>query len=267
MRIARRSCETTMNLYRQNKGLKRLYLTTALVIVLYIIDVLSGGTVRTMVRNAGSVIWQLGTGLEKVVGRSGFISSRRALEAENASLSGQLASLQEKSAAYQVLQDENKVLRGMLHIASSRSGVTAPVISSFRSSPYGTFLIGAGSSDSVVSGDVVLSAENFVIGRVEETSAHSALVRELFASGVSTDALLGKAGVTVEGHGGGNARATMDRDAIVAVGDPVISPIFGGRVIGVVGAVQEDASRAGKVVYIRLPVNLSVLQFVYLVRE
>ena len=84
---------------------------------------------------------------------------------ENAALREQISRLEERSAAYQVLVEENKSLREMTRAASLGVGVTAPVISSFRASPYGTFLIGAGSADGISPGDIVLSSENFVIGR------------------------------------------------------------------------------------------------------
>lgn len=255
-----------MNSYRQNNARKRLLFATAVVIVLYVIDAASGGSVRALARVAGSALWKWGVSAAQIASGSGYFSSRRALESENAMLKEQLARLEERSAAYQVLLSENNALRDMLRI-SSEKGVTAPITSSFRASPYGTFQIGAGSSDGIAAGDIVLSPEHFVIGRVIETSAHSALARSLFAPGVSTDALIEKVGVTVEGQGGENARASMARDATVAEGDAVISPIFGGRAIGIVGAVLEDSARAEKKIYIRLPVNLSALQFVYLVKR
>lgn len=212
-------------------------------------------------------------GIERSISGSGFFSTRRALLAENAALTEQVAQFQERSAAYRVLKDENNALRELLNVAevaqgkNKESGITAPVVSSFRASPYGTFHVGAGSADSVAEGSLVLSAENFVIGRIESAGAHASLVRELFAPNVSVDAVLRGIGVAVQGQGGGNARADVPRQAEVAVGDPVISAAFGGRAIGVVGNVSEDAGNAYKRVHIYLPVNLPVLQFVYIVKN
>ncbi len=265
-----------MNWYRQSsefslrssssRGRKRLVAATLLVCFLFLLDIMTGGRVHALTRAAGSSIWTWGaTASEKIVG-SGFFSSRRSLEAENASLYDQLARLQERAAAYQVLKDENDNLRAMLHIAEQGRGITAPVVSSFRASPYGTFLVGAGSADAVASGSLVLTSEDFVVGRVTDVSPREALVSELFSAGTVTDALIRGTSVSVEGQGGGNARARVAREVPVAVGDPVISPQFGGRAIGVVGEVAEDPASAYKQVYIRLPVNLTALQFVYLTK-
>ncbi|OGG71160.1 hypothetical protein A3F27_02460 [Candidatus Kaiserbacteria bacterium RIFCSPHIGHO2_12_FULL_53_13] len=246
---------------------KRLIAASALVIVLFVFDIFSGGQVRAQARDSVSSVWKLGVSAGKAVRGSGFFSSRAALEKENAALKDQLARSQVRAAAYQALKDENAALRGMLRISENELGITAPVVSSFRASPYGTFLVGAGSSDAVTPGSLVLTEENFVIGRVADVSPHSALVNELFAPNVSTDALIRGAGVSVDGQGGGNARANVPREVQVEIGDPVTSPVLKGRTIGVVGAVEEDPASAYKRVYIRLPVNLAALQFVYLLKQ
>lgn len=236
-------------------------------------DALSGGKIRSLARAAGSQIWKFGSSISESIAESGFISSRRALIEENSALTQQIAQMQERSAAYLVLQDENQALREILRVADitqstkKEIGITAPIVSSFRSSPYGTFQVGAGRADSVSPGDIVLSSENFAIGRIEETDLHTALVREIFAPSVSSDALLRGVGVAVEGQGGGNARTSVPRQTAVAVGDAVVSPIFRARAIGIVGKISEDSGSAYKRVDIYLPVNLSALQFVYIVKQ
>ncbi len=228
---------------------------------------------RSLVRQAGSLAWRLGVSIQKSVYGSGFFATRRGLIAENAALKEQVAQFQERSAAYRVLKDENTSLREMLNVAeivrgqNRESGITAPIISSFRASPYGTFQIGAGRADSVSPGNLVLSAENFVIGTVEAVDEHASLVREIFTPNISSDAVLHGVGVAVQGQGGGNARTDVPRQSEVAVGDPVVSPTLGSRAIGIVGNVSEDSGSAYKRVHIYLPVNLSVLQFVYIVKQ
>lgn len=248
-------------------------MATLAVCALVFIDALSGGAVRSVARAAGSLVWGWGVSIESSLYGSGFFSTRRGLLAENSALTEQIAQFQERAAAYRVLQEENAALREMLHVSeislgkSKESGITAPIVSSFRASPYGTFQIGAGTADSVAPGNLVLSAENFVIGRIETTDAHTSLVKEIFAPNTSIDAVLHGVGVAVQGQGGGNARADVPRQAEVAVGDPVITATLGARAIGVVGNVSEDSGSAYKRVQIYLPVNLSVLQFVYIVKS
>jgi len=280
-----------MNLFRQNNFLqgrwtprsglpvrgtqtgRRIFTATIVVCALILVDAFSGGTVRSLVRQAGSLVWRWGVSIERAIYESGFFRTRRGLIAENLALTEQIAQFQERSAAYRVLKDENRSLREMLRVAeaargtSKESGITAPIVSSFRASPYGTFQVGAGTADSVSPGNLVLSAENFVIGRVWSADAHTSLVKEIFAPNTLSDAVLHGIGVAVVGQGGGNAKTDVPREADIAIGDPVVSAIFGSRAIGVVGNVSVDSGSAYKRVQIYLPVNLAVLQFVYIVKQ
>ncbi|OGG60958.1 hypothetical protein A3C86_00060 [Candidatus Kaiserbacteria bacterium RIFCSPHIGHO2_02_FULL_49_16] len=254
-------------------GRKHIFIATLIVCALFIVDAFSGGAVRSLARRAGSMVWQFSESIQKSIYESGFFSTRRVLIAQNLALTEQVAQLEGRSAAYRVLQDENANLREILKVAgisgrqNSTSGITAPIISSFRASPYGTVQIGAGKSDAVSPGNLVLSVENFVIGRVETVDEHTSLVKEIFAPSVSTDAVLHGIGVEVLGQGGGNAVADLPRQTSVGIGDPVISAALGSRAIGVVGNVSEDVGGSYKRVHIYLPVNLSILQFVYIVKN
>lgn len=250
---------------RGRSGRRRLFLTTVAVVCIVLADILSGGFIRAHVRTAVSTVWNAGTAVARSTGGSGYFSSRRALATENASLRQQLARYEERAAGYETLKAENDDLRALLRLAQVERGITAPVVSSLRASPYGTFLIGAGEND-VARGDLVVSEGGFVAGKVSDVSARTALVSEIFAAGASLDVRVAGANVVAEGHGGGNARAKVPRGIKLATGDAVTAPSLGGRAVGVVGSVKSDESSADQTVYIRLPVNLSSLAFVYVVR-
>ncbi|QQG37519.1 MAG: rod shape-determining protein MreC [Candidatus Kaiserbacteria bacterium] len=250
---------------------KRLFAATVLVLLILFADLLSGGAIRAMVRGAYVRVWSAGSGVVSGIFESGFFSTRRALERENGSLRERLSELETKSASFSVLRQENDSLRSLLKVAERAPGITASIVSSVRSSPYGTFLIGAGSEDGVAPGSLVLAADSagdgFVLGVVQEADARTALVKELFGPGISTEASVRGASVVVEGQGGGNARAEAPRNLPVVAGDPVTAPSLGGYPIGVVGAVKTEASSAESDVYIGLPVSLAGLSFVYVVAQ
>ena len=260
-----------MNSYRQNKGRRRLLIATVCVVLIFLVDILSGGALRALVRTGVRPIWGAGSGIVSGIFNSGFFSTRRALERENALLREQLTQSEARAAGYQALKDEHEALQGLLHVVQGARGITAPIISSLSSSPYGTFMIGAGPSDGIALGDLVLagdsSSSGFAIGRISDVRNHTSLVTELFAPNVSTLAVIGGAETTVTGQGGGNARAEVPRDIPVAAGDTVRSPLVGGRPIGLVGAVHADPASASQQVYIGLPVGLSALQFVYVLQN
>ncbi|MEK7480279.1 MAG: rod shape-determining protein MreC [Patescibacteria group bacterium] len=258
-----------MNSYRQNEGRRRLFIATIFVFVVFGIDALLGGRVRGLVRAGGGSLYSAGARTLSGIADSGFFSSRRTLSENNRSLREQVAELEVRAAAVQVLRDENASLRAVVRLAEAEKGITAPIISSVRSSPFGTFSIGAGTKDGVMEGSLVMTNDaaggGFVVGRVRDVGKRTALVLELFAPNTSVPVVIRGASAFAEGRGGGNARAEIPRGLEVASGDAVTSRLFGGRAVGIVGSVYSDQSSATSEVYIGLPVGLAALQFVYVI--
>jgi cell shape-determining protein MreC len=247
-----------------------LWAATVFVIFLFCADWLSGGALRHVVRGAAETVSRPVFAVAHGIASSGFFSSRASLAAQNDALSQQIAQLQERAAYDAVLQSENDQLRSLSHLAQTPHGLTAPVISSVIASPYGTFLIGAGATDGVRAGDAVMSAQasgegGFVIGEVSDVGAHTATVREVLAADAAVNIIVSGSPATLQGSGGGNGHLSLPRGARVAEGDAVIAPQLGGRAIGIVGSVASSSASAKEDVYVRVPVNLGALQFVYVV--
>ncbi len=254
-----------MNSYRRNEssGLRPVAVATLVVAILFFINLFSGGAVAARVREFGSVMWQHGSAVISGIANSGGFSSRAALAQENAALRAEVAQLQGVSAANNATQAENEQLGALTHLATSLPGITAPVISSFRASPYGTFMIGAGSSDNVQKGALILTPDGFVIGRVADVAAHTALVSELFAPHQSLDVVVDAIPLSLQGEGGGVASAQAPHAAAIAMGDSVVAPALGQRPVGVVGNVDSNPASPSTNVLVRLPTNIESLSFVY----
>jgi cell shape-determining protein MreC len=170
---------------------------------------------------------------------------------------------EEEAARFKSLQEENDALREMAALAATEPGVTAPVLSSFDSSPYGTFTIGAGASSGITEGSIVLTQGGFVLGSVTDVAARTATVEAFFAPGKKIDMNVGGVAFVADGRGGGNARGEIARDALVKTGDTVLIPAFAHRPAGIVGELQAASSSAFTTLYIRLPFNLDTLRYVY----
>jgi len=254
-----------MNLYRRtNTGSKRrLIAMTLLVIVLFVFDILSGGKVRALAQSATANISTTSARLFSDLKYSGLFSTRAHLAAQNQALESRVAHYQEQAAAYQALKQENAQLQTLAHLAQDNTGTTTPIVSSPRSSPYGTFLIGAGSADNIKHNALVLTDDGFAIGRVTDVSTHTALVSALFAPDSKINALVGGTSVIFTGQGGDNARAQVPRGVAVSVGDIITSRSVSGRPIGIVGKVESNPADAYSVVLMRLPQNTSSLRFVF----
>ena len=258
-----------MNSYRQNKSPhRRLFALTVLVIFLFLLDVLTGGSIRHQLRGGAVVLGEWSAYIGRGISGSGFFSTRASLEAQNRSLTEELAQYEERAGAYEVVRSENEQLRAFVRLVESMSrdaqGVTAPVVSSVRTSPYGTFLIGAGEAEGIVRGSFVLTSGGFVVGTVTDTGAHTAIVGEVFAPGASIEAIAGGAAFSAVGSGGGNARAKVPRALTIQINEPVMAPELGQRPIGIVGNIASSSASASQDVFIVLPVNLSSLSYVYI---
>lgn len=258
-----------MNSYRQNKSPhKRLLALTALVVFLFLVDVLSGGSVRHQLRGGAVVLGKWSAYIGGSIARSGVFSTRAALEAQNRSLAEELAQYEERAGAYEVLRSENEQLRAFVRLVESTSrdaqGVTAAVVSSVRTSPYGTFLIGAGEAEGIERGSLVQTSGGFVVGTVTDAGAHTATVGEIFAPGASVEAMASGVAFSAVGSGGGNARAKVPRALAIRIHDPVLAPGLGQRPIGIVGSIASSTASASQELFIVLPVNLSSLRYVYI---
>lgn len=246
-------------------GRRRLLGATLLALVIVLFNIVSGGRVTAIARSiTARVSLDAQAIVENVLGR-GYFVSHATLAAQNESLQGQVAALTERVALSDTLSAEVSTLAELAHLATSTRGITAPIASSFISSPYGTFLVGAGSAEGVTSSSIVLSSGGTVLGRVTSVSAHASTVVEIFASGHSLNVLIDGAAITARGVGLGNATAAVPHGVKVSVGDVVTAPELEGRPVGVVGHVDADTSSASTQTYIGLPVNLSVLKYVYIV--
>ncbi len=242
---------------------RRLFAATVLVIFLFVADLVSGGKLRALVRESASVAWQSVSRVGQAVGQSGFFSSRAALAHENAALQATIAHLQDRAAAYSAVEAENAQLRALVHLSAAAPGITAPVTSSFRASPYGTFTIGAGSADGIQKGALVLTPDGFAIGRISDVAAHQSLVVGLFAPGETLDVVINGIPMSLHGEGGGQATGEAPRASAISVGDPVFAPSLGGKSVGIVGNVQGSQASASTKLFVRVPVNLASLLYIY----
>ena len=255
-----------MSLFQRSesgRARRRLLAATLFVALLFVADLVSSGALRVLAREGGTAAWEAVNTVGQTVAQSGFFRSRAALARENAALQATIAQLQGRAAAYGAAEAENAQLRALVHLSAATPGITAPITSSFRASPYGTFIVGAGAADGVQKGALVLTADGFAIGRVSETAAHRSLVSELFAPGERLDVLVDGIPISLIGGGGGQASGEASRASAIHVGDPVVAPSLGGKSVGTVGSVQGTAASASTKIFVRVPVNLASLSFVY----
>ena len=255
-------------MYRDPSKRQRRYLllATVFVIVLMAIDYFSGGVIRAPMRAAGLTVWSGAHSIVTRISSAGLFATRARLARENGDLRAQLSSLREEIAAARSISARMEELEEAAHLAAETGGVTAPILSSFRASPYGTFYIGVGSEAGVHEGALVLSTKGFALGRVAETFPSESLVREFFAPGERVEVLIEDRLVSLAGRGGGNAVGEMPRGAHVEVGTMIFARGEGSHAIGIIGHTEGDPTSASVKVYVRSPVNLETIPYVYVVQ-
>lgn len=257
------------NLYRPSRKhgtpLEGVFAAVILVVaIVFGFDSVTGGIVREYARGAGGAARSIAVAAAASVVESGFFSSRASLARENETLRREIALSAERGALTEFLRKENTALQEMARLARQEQGLTVRVLSSLESSPYGTFLIDAGTHDGVSEGAVVLTEGGFVLGTVTSASAGSATVQSLFAPGVQNDFLVDETAFMAEGRGGGNARADVPRGSPLTIGDTAVAARFG-RPAGNVLHIESASSSATARLLIRIPVNLDTLRFVYVI--
>ena len=261
-----------MSLFQRSNrriGRRGLIIATFVVLLVVAVDVLFQGSIRALVRAGGASVWRASSYAASAIMGSGITESRRALVEENKALKQDVTRLELRVAALKTFEDENAKLRALVRLAQELPGITAPIVSSFLASPYGTFMVGAGENDGVSVGDLVVAGgegeRGFVIGRISDVSNHLSLVTQLFAPDASTEAIVRSAPVVVSGRGGGNARVEAPSTLSIADGDTVVAPSLRGMPIGIVREISREPASAYQTLHIGLPVSLSALQFVYVV--
>lgn len=262
------------NWYRQNNHAQRpSYRIAAVSIVLAIaavigIDALSGGLVRALVRGTSGAVTNRVATVFSAVEESGVLRTRTSLATENAQLREQIERESEARARYDALAAENAALYEIARLVEPlERAVSVRVLSSFRASPYGTFHIAGGARDGLSAGNVVMTPGGFMLGTISDVGEYTASVHALFAPGREVQLTAGEVSFLARGRGSGNALADVPRGALLQVGDVVLSTESGGRPAGVIERVENDASSATERVYVRVPVNLDVITFVYVIPQ
>lgn len=246
----------------------RMFFVLALIVgLIFGVDHVSNGMVRTSLREAGGLASAAVASVAQTLPRTHGFATRASLIAENQELQDALARRAEEDARFSALRAENETLRELARIATEENGgLSAPVLSSFSTSPYGTFVIGAGVRHGVREGATVLTPGGFVLGSIVAVQDRTATVEALFAPGKNTEATIGDVPLLLRGKGGGNARGEAPRDAALRAGDVVTIPSFAGRPAGVVVELDSASSSATATLFIRTPTNLDTLRFVYVIQ-
>ncbi len=189
-------------------------------------------------------------------------------DSEAAQLRAELASTSAALADRDLLAAENAQLRAELgRPAENRQIILAGVLEGPPGTPYDTLMLDAGSALGVTPGARVF-AGGLAIGEVDTVYTAVSRITLYSAPGRSYQALVagakGPVPALVEGQGAGSMQARVPAGSVVAVGDGVVFPGAAGSLAAKVSAVVTVPGESFKTLYLRLPVNLFDLRYVYI---
>jgi len=252
-----------MNSFQQNKRSRRtLLLLTLIVFIIAGVDYASAGFVRTSIRDAVSMVQGGVFKMVSAVSAAKPLSSRQSLLDENARLKEEMRTLSSYATQNEILKAENNALRSLVRLQEDTSlGISARIVSSLRSSPFSTLVIGIGEGAGISIGDYAVIQGGFAIGTVSEVGERSSLVTLFTAPEQTVAVQIGEAPVEMKGRGAGNAVAELPREIVISEGDAVL--LQGSRfAAGVVGRIESTPANASKRVFVVVPVSIQSERFV-----
>lgn len=183
-------------------------------------------------------------------------SDAAALASANERLAAENAELASENAALTAKLNAQSLLLGGTSVRSS--GTFADIVSRPPTSPYDTFVLGAGSKDGVTSGMEAFGPGNVPVGIVTSVLADFSELTLFSSPGVVTYGWVGRASipVAITGAGGGAMSASAPRAANIASGDTVYLPGPGQLPIGSVARVDSDPLSPAVTLRIVSAVNL-----------
>ncbi|MEK7567804.1 MAG: rod shape-determining protein MreC [Patescibacteria group bacterium] len=197
-----------------------------------------------------------------------FLKPKAQLIEENNLLKEQAKNFAIWQLEYKILKDENESLKGIKSHASSTS-IVAAVLKTPGSSPYDTLLIDRGSIDGVAEGMEVYTSSIVPIGLIDRVYGKTSLVRLFSSPGDSHDVYIGagKIAGNAVGRGGGNFEIILPRSNEVEIGDSIVFPSIGSKILGVVEIIEETEGGTFERIFFKNPFSFDELRFVEIVKE
>lgn len=191
----------------------------------------------------------------------GFLRSRKAIIDENRELKANLETAELLILQKDILTKENNELKALLGRINPKDTILGSVLSRPPRSPYDVLIIDAGTEESVQQGDAVLAPGDIVLGKIVEVYAHTSKAQLYSTAGEVTEVIVERTNIPVEvtGQGGGSFAARVPREVDIVKGDILIMPGISKKILGIVGEIESSPKDSFQEVFIKSPVNMSML--------
>jgi cell shape-determining protein MreC len=161
------------------------------------------------------------------------------------------------------VENENRELRELLH-DTKEEGILAGVIARPPDLPYDTMLIDRGDTDGIKKGAPVFYGDQHVLGFIETTFAHHALVRLISSAGLESSVYVFGPQIFARayGEGGGVIRLSVPQGVSITEGDVVVLPSLSVGILGAVESVQSLPSEPEQHAYLTFSTPIQSVRLV-----
>lgn len=193
-----------------------------------------------------------------------YLKQQKSLVATNQTLKAENESLKLTILANQQAADDYRHLRATLGERElATKNLVARVIASPNRSTFDTLLLDLGRSNSgkPIGPGLLVGNGDVLLGQLVSVDTKVSKVKMFSSAGEKTAAVIGPSKVPADlmGRGGGNFAAFLPRGITVAAGDLATVPMYGGRLLAVVGSVDNNPEEPFQTIYLKSPINLFTL--------
>jgi len=247
-----------------NRSPRPTTIAVIIIVVIGIIYLFAWNVLNTAIFAVGRPIWSVKNYLAEQIFmiRSSFMNSER-LALENEKLREELEEAEIALKSLAAYEEENRALKNDLGRFDGEERIIAAILTKPNLSPYDTFVIDAGSTQNVKTGDYVLSG-NFLIGMIGETHPNYSKAILYSTNDQTTTVTIGANNIQTEavGRGGGNFTAKLPKEIGIKTGDLVKLSGLNQKFFGTVGDIEKTLTGSFQTILFSLPVNIHELKWV-----
>jgi cell shape-determining protein MreC len=195
-----------------------------------------------------------------------FFSDRNQLIAENNKLSTEIENNYLNSVDYESIKYENQKLRETLKMKPADNFIVATIVAKSPQIPLDSLFLDRGTADGLKDGDLVLTGERILIGKIVKASKNKSTAALDSFAGVTSYGFVARTNESLEikGVGSGSMEVKVPIDFDIMVGDKLMVSRSFTYLVAVVGVIEEDRSSGFKNVLMSLPVDISKVNTVFI---
>jgi len=193
-------------------------------------------------------------------------SSRSSLIEANKNLSDEIEKTRLDLIDYESVKYENQKLRETLGLKPAVNSIAATIVARPPQIPLDSLFLNKGSAAGVNKGDLVLTSDRILAGKIVEVSNNKSTAALNSFAGAASYGFVARTSepIEIKGMGGGSLEAKVPIDFDIVAGDQLMVSGSLTYFVSVVGAVEEDRSAGFKNVLMSLPIDISKINTVFI---